>query len=193
MISLVILTYDTRYLIHSPFFAKSETELQNAWAALEKIKESGKAKSIGVSNYLPTHLEATLKTAKIPPAINQVEFHPYLQRGNLVPFHEEKSIKIASYGPLTPITRAKGGPLDNLLSSLSKKYAVSEGDIILRWVIQRGVVAITTTSKEERLLEYLQTLRFNLLPNEAEEISKIGSEKHFRAFFSNKFAADDRS
>jgi diketogulonate reductase-like aldo/keto reductase len=72
---LTMLMNQRRYLIHAPFFAdggKDEVALQRAWAEMEKVKEAGLAKSIGVSNYLPQHLEATLKTATIPPAINQV-------------------------------------------------------------------------------------------------------------------------
>lgn len=180
-------------MIHAPFFAKSDNELQDAWATMEKLKESGKARSIGVSNYLQNHLEATLKTAKTPPSVNQIEFHPYLQHGNLVPFSEEKSIRSASYSPLTPITRAKGGPLDDLLPGLAKKYAVSEGDILLRWSLDRGCVSISTSSKEERLTGYLQALAIKLTPREIDDISEIGQQKHFRAFWQDKFAADDRS
>ncbi|KAL1846357.1 hypothetical protein Plec18167_007962 [Paecilomyces lecythidis] len=187
------LDYVDLYLIHAPFFAKSDEDLQKAWAELEKVKESGKAKSIGVSNYQQKHLEATLKTAKIQPSINQIEFHPYLQHGNLVPFHKEKSIATASYGPLTPVTRAKGGPLDGLLSTLAKKYAVSEGDILLRWAIQRGDVVISTSGKESRLNEYLRALLFKLTPKEVDEIAELGQQKHYRAFWQDKFAEDDRS
>ena len=56
---------------------------------MEKVKELGLTKSIGVSNYLPKHLEATLKTAKVPPSVNQIEFHPYLQRTQLLDFHKK--------------------------------------------------------------------------------------------------------
>ncbi|KAL2001597.1 hypothetical protein VTN02DRAFT_1552 [Thermoascus thermophilus] len=187
------LSYVDLYLIHAPFFAKSDKDLQDAWAAMEKVKESGKARSIGVSNYLQKHLEATLKTAKIPPSINQIEFHPYLQHGGLVPYHHEKEIATASYGPLTPVARAKGGPLDPLLSTLAKKYAVSEGEIALRWAIDRGSVVITTSGKESRLKDYLRVLTFKLTPKEVDEISEIGQQHHFRAFWNDKFAEDDRS
>jgi diketogulonate reductase-like aldo/keto reductase len=78
-----------------------------------------------------------LKTAKVVPSINQIEHHPYLQHGGLVPFHSEKSC-----GPLTPVARARGGPLDELLATLAKKYAVREGEIVLRWSIDRGMVAV---------------------------------------------------
>ena len=176
-----------------PFFAKSDKDLQDAWAAMEAVQASGKAKSIGVSNYLQDQLEATLQTAKIPPSINQTEFHPYLQHGNLLSYLQEKTIKLSSYGPLTPIFRAKGGPLDTLLLTLAKKYAVSEGEILLRWSIQRGDVTITTSSKESRLVSYLGALDFELTPKEVDEISQIGQQKHFRSFWNDKFAHDDRS
>src|SRR6266702_1589023 len=70
--------YLCSYLIHSPFWAKSDSELQHAWAEMEEVQKAGLAKSIGVSNYLPQHLAAVLKTAKVVPACNQIEFHPYL-------------------------------------------------------------------------------------------------------------------
>jgi diketogulonate reductase-like aldo/keto reductase len=187
------LDYVDLYLIHAPFFAKSDSDLQGAWKAMEDVKASGKAKSIGVSNYLQKHLEATLKTAKIPPSINQIEFHPYLQHGNLISFQKENNIAIAAYGPLTAVTRAKGGPVDAFVGPLTKKYYVSEGEIALRWCIDQDIVAITTSSKEQRLSDYLRTITFKLTPREVEDISKAGNEKHFRAFWTEKFEEDDRS
>ncbi|RJE19281.1 reductase [Aspergillus sclerotialis] len=187
------LSYVDLYLIHAPFFAKSDRDLQEAWAAMEKVKEAGKARSIGVSNFLQSHLEIIMKTAKITPAVNQIEFHPYLQHKDLVPFHENHGIKTVSYGPLTPVIRAKGGPLDELLSTLANKYAVSAEDILLRWAIDLGVVPVTTSSKEFRLNSYLRALSFKLTPQEVTEISEIGRKMHFRAFWQDKFAADDRS
>ncbi|KAI3011897.1 hypothetical protein CBS147346_812 [Aspergillus niger] len=84
------LDYVDLYLIHSPFFASSYSDLQTAWAAMEQVKAAGKARSIGVSNFLRSHLEAILETATVPPSINQIEFHPYLQHGNLLDFHESQ-------------------------------------------------------------------------------------------------------
>lgn len=157
------------------------------------MKESGKARAIGVSNYTQPQLEATLKIAKNPPVINQIEFHPYLQHGNLVPFQQEKGIATAGYGPLTPVSRAKGGPLDAVLSELAAKYSVSEGEIAIRWAIDRGAITITTSSKESRLSDYLRALTFKLTPQEVSEISETGLQKHFRAFWKNKYAPDDRA
>ncbi|KAI9368634.1 NADP-dependent oxidoreductase domain-containing protein [Aspergillus egyptiacus] len=181
------------YLIHAPFFAKSPTELQDAWAAMERVKEAGKARSIGVSNFLQNHLETILQSAKIPPVVNQVEYHPYLQHGHLVPFQEQKEIKTSSYGPLTPVIRAKGGPLDPVLSKMANKYGVGESEILLRWSIDRGTVPITTSAKESRLNTYLDVLKFQLTAEEIDEISRLGDQMHFRAFWNDKFAAHDRS
>jgi diketogulonate reductase-like aldo/keto reductase len=187
------LDYVDLYLIHAPFYAHSDEDFQNAWTAMEQVKEGGKAKSIGVSNYLKPHIEATLKTAKYPPAMNQIEFHPYLQHGDLLSYHKNKNIAVAAYGPLVPVTRAKGGPLDPLLEKLARKYAVSPGEILLRWCIDQGVVPITTSSKEQRLSDYLRVMTFKLTPGEVDEISKVGNEHHYRAFWTNKFEADDRT
>ncbi|RDH38954.1 NADP-dependent oxidoreductase domain-containing protein [Aspergillus welwitschiae] len=187
------LDYVDLYLIHSPFFGSSYSDLQTAWAAMEQVKAAGKARSIGVSNFLRSHLEAILETATVPPSINQIEFHPYLQHGNLLDFHESQGIQTASYGPLTPIIRSKGGPVDDLLPHLAKKYAVSEGEILLRWSIDRGCITITTSSKEARLSSYLRALTFQLTPMEIDDISAAGQQKHFRAFWQGKFASDDRS
>lgn len=160
---------------------------------MEKIKASGKAKSIGVSNYLPQHLEPLLKTAKVIPAINQIEFHPYLQHqsSDLIAFHKKHGIATSAYGPLTAATRAKGGPADELLAALAKKYAVSEGEVSLRWCIDQDIVAITTSSKEQRLSDYLRCTKFKLTPAEIKQLNEIGSTHHYRAFWPNKFKKED--
>jgi diketogulonate reductase-like aldo/keto reductase len=188
--------YVDLYLIHAPFFAnggKDEAALQRAWAEMEKLHEAGLAKSIGVSNFYPEHLKAILKTAKIKPALNQVEFHPYLQHRDLLALHKEEGIATASYGPQTPITKAKGGPVDDYLAALAKKYAVSEGDICLRWCLDQDIVAITTSSKEQRLSDYLRSTTFKLTPEEVRTIGELGEQKHYRGFWTDKFGPDDRS
>ncbi len=182
-----------RYLIHAPFFARSDADLQEAWAEMEKVKRSGKARSIGVSNYLQSHLTATLATATIPPSINQIEYHPYLQHGDLIPFHRNHDIATAAYGPLIPVTKAKPGPCDAILEDLVRKYNVSEGEIALRWCIEQGMVTITTSGKEERLSNYLRALAIELTPEEMGDLARAGATKHFRGFWQKKFAADDRS
>jgi len=186
--------YVDQYLIHAPFFANgSEEALQKKWADLEEIHASGKAKSIGVSNFLQKDLEAILKTAKIVPAINQIEYHPYLQHGDLVKWLKGKGIAVSAYGPLTAAVKASPGPLDATYKELAAKYGVTIGEIALRWVLDQGLVVLTTSGSADRLKGYLKVLTFKLTPEEIEKISTIGLQKHFRGFWKNKFADDDRS
>ncbi|KAF0636830.1 hypothetical protein FPSE5266_00953 [Fusarium pseudograminearum] len=188
------LEYVDLYLIHGPWFAETDEDLQQRWSELEQIKESGRAKSIGVSNFLQVHLEPILKTAKVKPVINQIEYHPYLQHGDLLDFHKKHNIAVSAYGPLTPIVTAKGGPVDPLYTKLAEKYGVTESEIGLRWVIDQDIIALTTSNKVERLDGYLAKLpKFKLTRDEIAEISKLGAEKHFRGFWRNKFDENDRS
>ena len=187
------LDYVDLFLIHQPFFAESNADLEKAWKDMEAVKASGKAKSIGVSNYLIPQLEATLKVATAPPTLNQIEFHPYLQHGSLLDFHKKHNIATAAYGPLTAATKAKPGPLDGILAELARKYFVSENEVLLRWALDQGVVAVTTSGKEQRLSDYLRAMTFSLTPREVNDISTKGAEKHFRGFWSKKFAEGDRS
>lgn len=159
---------------------------------MEAIHASGKAKSIGVSNFLQEDLEAILKTAKIKPAINQIEYHPYLQHGDLISFCQKNGIALSAFAPLTAAVKAKPGPLDGTYEKLAKKYGVTPGEIALRWVIDQGIVVLTTSSSAERLNQYKKTAEFKLTPEEIKEIAEIGKEKHFRGFWQNKFKADDR-
>ncbi|KAK4175949.1 NADP-dependent oxidoreductase domain-containing protein [Triangularia setosa] len=194
------LEYVDLYLIHSPFFGNplsAPEVLQAAWADMEKIKESGRAKSIGVSNFLIPHLEAILATAKYPPVINQIEYHPYLQHvtpeGNLVEFHRQHNIALSAYSPLTAITKAKGGPVDAVYKKLANKYGVGESEVGLRWVLDQGIVALTTSKSEERLRGWLSKLaKFKLTPKEVEEISEAGKGTHHRGYWNNRFEENDR-
>lgn len=193
-LKLLELSYVDLYLLHSPFDAKGDKKiLQDAWAVMEQILASGKAKSIGVSNFYRPHLDAILETAKVRPAINQIEFHPYLQHGDLIAFHKNNNIRVSAYAPLIPVTKVQGGPLTPLLERLAKKYAVNPSEILLRWVIDQNIVAITTSSKEQRLSDMLRTVTFNLTPKEQEDISEQSKSHHYRAFWTTYFDENDKS
>jgi diketogulonate reductase-like aldo/keto reductase len=186
------LDYVDLYLIHAPFFATTKADLQQKWADLEAIHASGRAKSIGVSNFLQEHLETILETAKVKPTVNQIEYHPYLQHGDLLDFHKKHGIATMAYGPLSAVTKAKPGPLDETYEQLAHKYGVSPAEIALRWCIDQDVIALTTSDKEERLRQYLKVADIRLTPKEVDEITELGKKKHFRGFWGNKFAEDDR-
>ncbi|EMR72653.1 putative aldehyde reductase 1 protein [Eutypa lata UCREL1] len=186
------LDYVDLYLVHSPFMASSPEQLQAIWAEMEEIKASGRARSVGVSNFLQQDLETILETATIPPAVNQIEYHPYLQHENLVDFCRSKHIAVAAYAPLTAVTKGKPGPVDPLYAELARKYGVSEGDVALRWVVDQGIVAVTTSSSEQRLQSYMSRLPgFKLTPKEVDLVAEAGRGKHLRVFWTNKFAEDD--
>ncbi|KAH0537828.1 hypothetical protein FGG08_005441 [Glutinoglossum americanum] len=179
--------YVDLYLIHSPFFVESSKDLQTQWSSLEALHSTGRARSIGVSNFYAPHLTAILQTAKIKPVINQIELHPYLQHPDLQALLKTHNIALASYGPLTPITKASPGPVDEVVERLARKYGAGEGEILLRWVIEQGGVAITTSSKEERMRGYLKATEFELTEDEVKEISEKGKRKHHREFFRSRF------
>ncbi|RYP06789.1 hypothetical protein DL764_002949 [Monosporascus ibericus] len=156
----------------------SPEELQRIWAEMEAIKASGKARSIGVSNFEQPDIEVILQTAKIIPAINQIEYNPYFQHGNLIKFLREKNIAFAAFSPLAAITTARPGPLDDTYTELAKKYGVTESDIALRWCIDQDIVAVTTSHSQQRLQGYLRNLpKFKLTGDEIELISEIGKKK----------------
>jgi len=81
-----------------------------------------------------------------------------------------QGIATEAYGPLTAITKAAGGPVDDILNSLARKYAVNPGEICLRWCIDQDVVPITTSSKEQRLSDYLRAMTFKLTPKEVNQV-----------------------
>ncbi|PVH71451.1 putative ketoreductase [Cadophora sp. DSE1049] len=187
-------TNETRYLIHIPFFAKSEDDFQRAWKTMEEMKKAGKVKSIGVSNFQRPDLEATLKGASDPPVINQIEYHPYLQRSNnYIPWMRDNGIQVGSFKGLTPAFRAPEGPLKEHLVRIAKSHNATEGAVLIAWLTQTNVVAVTTTTKPERLDEYAQALVIKLTQEELNEITEVGLTYHFRTSWGERFADDDRS
>lgn len=128
----------------------------------------------------------------IIPAINQIEFHPYLQHGPLICYCRARGIALSAYSPQTQVFKAKPGPVDDISSQLAEKYGVTEGAIALRWVLDQGIVAITTSTKEERLKEYMKATTFELLPEEVEELKVLGEQKHYRGFWLEELGPDSR-
>lgn len=179
------LDYVDLYLIHSPFKA----DIVQQWKEVEKIYESGKAKAIGVSNFRVKDLEAIFKEAKLKPAVNQIEYHPYLQNQSpdIVEFSQKNDILVTAYAPLTPIVRAKGGPLDPVLEELSKKYNKLPTQILLRWTYQNGILPITTSGNPERAAQSLKFFDFELSKEDQELISTTGAKHEHRAFWQGEY------
>ncbi|KAF6763998.1 NADP-dependent oxidoreductase domain-containing protein [Ephemerocybe angulata] len=179
------------YLIHSPYPANTEGKLQDIWKQMEEVHEAGLATSIGVSNFRVEDLQDILKIAKVIPAVNQVELHPYVwdTARQIVEFDKQHGIRTASYGGLTPIVRAPGGPLDPVLETIRKRLEetrgspVSTGQALTKWLLHKDAVVITTTTKASRIKEFQDTENVpELDEKEIQAIDDAGSKKHHRAF-----------
>lgn len=173
------------WLIHTPI-SYLESGLGKAWEIMEGLQKEGKAKSIGVSNYRIKDLEETLKTAKVTPAANQIEFHPYVYdvAESLVQFCQQHDITIECYGPLCPITKFKGGPVDEVVEKIAKETGLNEAGVLLKWAkqVSKGVI-VTTSTKSERLAEQLDALAAkDLTQEQIDAISTAGKKLHKRAF-----------
>ena len=106
---------------------------------------------------------------------------------------QEKGIQVSSFKTLAPVTVAPGGPLDAVLSSIAAKHTTTPAAVLLSWAIGNNVIPISTTSKDERMDEYISAVTLKLLPQELEEITKVGLERHFRWWGKTFFELDDRS
>lgn len=188
--------YVDLYLLHSPFVSKEVHgfDLADAWKSLEKAVEDGLTKSIGVSNFSVDDLKEVLKVAKIKPVINQIEYHAYLQNQTpgVVEFAQKEGILIEAFGGLTPITKGQPGELTEYLASLGKKYNKSPAQVLLRWILEKGVLPVTTTSKEERLVEFINIFDFSLSSDEVEKITALGkSHGNLRLFWKTEYSKYD--
>ncbi|KIL59056.1 hypothetical protein M378DRAFT_131847 [Amanita muscaria Koide BX008] len=165
------LRYLDLYLIHEPRAARGGFEA--AWQEFEKIKKDGLSKSIGVSNFNLEQLQTLIKTANIKPAVNQILFHPYnyAEKKTLLEYAAQHNIVIEAYSSLTPITKLPGGPVDKVVKEAAAKRGVQPSQILLAWVRAKGVVIVTTSTKEQHLREYLGVA--DIEPLTAEEIAAI--------------------
>jgi diketogulonate reductase-like aldo/keto reductase len=160
------LDYVDLYLVHWPISGK----VVEAWQALERIKASGRAKAIGVSNHMVPHLKELLAVAEIVPAVNQVEFHPYLQSRDLFKFCTAKQIQLQAWGPLM-----QGGDIlkDRSLSAIARVHGKTVAQIILRWDLQSGVSTIPKSASPARLAENSAIFDFVLSDVEMSAINAL--------------------
>ncbi|KAG5419543.1 hypothetical protein I9W82_003311 [Candida metapsilosis] len=187
--------YIDLFLIHSPFFTTDQTHgftLEQVWEALVEAKKEGKVREIGVSNSAIPHLERLFAASPSPefyPVANQIEFHPFLQNQSksIVKFCQDHNILVEAFSPLAPLARVESNALAGTLEALAEKYKKTEAQILLRYTLQRGILPVTTSSKESRLKESLELFDFELTKEEVDKISKIGQENPYRAFFHEQF------
>jgi diketogulonate reductase-like aldo/keto reductase len=164
------MAYVDLYLIHWPV----EGKFKETWRALETIYESGRARAIGVSNFLAHHLADLMESARIVPMIDQVEFHPYLQQPDLQAFCRENQIRLEAW---RPIMKGQVNEIPALIE-LGQKYGKTPVHITLRWMIQRGVVAIPKSEQKERIQSNADIFDFEL---GGEDLALIdGLDRHER-------------
>lgn len=159
------LGYVDLYLVHWP---KPE-HIEGTWRAMEEIQQSAKARAIGVSNFLPHHLDQLAKTAAVMPSINQIEFHPHLQSPDLIDYCENHDIVIEAWSPL------KHGEIinDPNLQAIAGTHGVAVPQVVLRWMLQRGIVAIPKSVTPSRIAENADLYGFELSPNEIASINTM--------------------
>ena len=148
------LDYMDLYLVHWP---KPE-HTGDTWRAMEEIKASGKARAIGVSNFLPEHLDQLLDHATVPPSINQIEFHPHLQSPGLVDYCADHDIVVEAWSPL------KAGQIidDADLTAIADAHSVTVAQVVLRWALQRGIIAIPKSVTPSRIASNADLYNFEL-------------------------------
>lgn len=148
------LDYVDLYLIHWPVVGSYKA----AWKALHQVQQSGRARAIGVSNFMVHHLKDILADGPTLPAVNQVEFHPYLFLPDLLEFCKAHDIQLEAWSPL-----AKGQvAADPRIQKLAEKYQRTPAQIVLRWDLQHGIVTIPKSTHAERIAENTRIFDFEL-------------------------------
>jgi diketogulonate reductase-like aldo/keto reductase len=183
------LDYVDLYLIHYPV-----RQRRQSWRALEALPDKGKARSIGVSNFTIRHLTELLAETKTVPAVNQVEFHPYLYQRDLLDFCVERGIVLEAYSPLTKGTRLK----DPKLIAVAKKYSRAEAppatlqsqlplidkrlrrsetkstaQILIRWALQHGVPVIPKSADRGRIFENAEVFDFEITAEDMQTLNRF--------------------
>ena len=169
--------YVDLYLIHWPVKEK----YVESWLTLEKIYKSGRAKAIGVSNFKEHHLEDIRKVWSVVPAVNQVELHPFLTQKPLLEYCKNLNIAPQSWGPLGG-TLGRYGVRESLLEndvikSIGAKYGKTAAQVILRWNIDSGIVAIPKSTTPGRIKENIDIFDFSLTKDEIEAIDSLNKDQ----------------
>lgn len=171
------LDYLDLYLIHQPY-----GDVYGEWRAMQELYKEGKVKAIGVSNFQPDRLIDLIIHNEIVPAVNQVETHPFHQQQDAQQLMVDNNVQIESWGPFA---EGKNDIFKNeLLKSIGDKYNKSIAQVILRWLTQRGVVAIPKSVRKERMAENLNSLDFELTPDEMDRIKIL--DTNASSFFDHR-------
>ncbi|KYZ75144.1 2,5-diketo-D-gluconic acid reductase [Anaerosporomusa subterranea] len=170
------LDYLDLYLIHQPF-----GDVYGSWRAMEELYREGKMRAIGVSNFQMDRLVDLIAHNEVVPAVNQVETNPFCQQIESAKLMKENHVQIESWAPFA---EGKNNLFQNeVLVSLAQKYNKSVAQVVLRWLTQRGVVAISKSVRKERMIENFNVLDFALSQEDMEKIATLDTKKS--CFFSH--------
>jgi 2,5-diketo-D-gluconate reductase A len=171
------LDYLDLYLIHQPY-----GDVHGSWRAMEELNREGKTKAIGISNFHPDRVVDLISFNEIVPAVNQIETHPFHQQIETQKFLQENNIQHESWGPFA---EGKNGLFKNeVLASIGKKYNKSIAQVVIRWLIQRGVVAIPKSVRKERMEENFNVFDFQLSDDDMKLIQTLDQKES--AFFDHR-------
>lgn len=160
------LEYLDLYLIHQPF-----GDVYGAWRAMEELYRAGRIRAIGVSNFAPDRIMDLIVHNQVVPAVNQIECHPFNQQIETQAFLQENNVQIESWGPFA---EGRNNIFQNeLLRSIANRHQKTVAQIILRWLTQRGVVAIPKSVRPERIAENINIFDFNLSPDDMAAIATL--------------------
>ncbi len=163
------LNYLDLYLIHQPY-----GDVFGSWKAMQELYEEGKIKAIGVANFHSERLIDLIVNSGFSPAINQIETHPFQQQIEAHKFMVDNNVQIQSWGPFA---EGKNEIFKNeILKNISEKYNKSVAQVILRWLIQRNIVAIPKSVRKERMVENFNIFDFKLSEDDMQSIAKLDTK-----------------
>lgn len=159
------LDYIDLYLLHWPEPGKR----LDSWRALVELRKQGKCRSIGVSNFTIAHLEELLAASEVTPAVNQVEFSPFLYQRSLLDFCRARAIQLEAYCPLTRGEKLK----DPVAGGIARRHGKTPAQVLLRWALQHQVVVIPKSARTERISENAGIFDFTLDERDMAELDAL--------------------
>jgi 2,5-diketo-D-gluconate reductase A len=160
------LDYLDLYLIHQPY-----NDVHGAWRAMEELQQAGRVRAIGVSNFHPDRVMDLMLHNRVPPSVNQIETHPFFQQQTAASFLADQGVQMQSWGPFA---EGRNGFFDNgVLRAVAARHGRSVAQITLRWLIQRGIVAIPKSIRPERIAENFRIFNFALTDEDMAEIPTL--------------------
>lgn len=163
------LDYIDLYLIHQPF-----GDVYGEWRAMEELYQQKKVRAIGVSNFHPDRIMDLIIHNNIIPAVNQIEVNPFNQQIETEKFLKENNIRVEAWAPFAE--GRKDIFKNDVLLSIASKYDKSVAQVILRWLIQRGIIAISKTVHKERMIENLNVFDFELSSDDMNLITSLDTK-----------------